>query len=95
MPNESNTKNVQCVESICREQKGICAYPRPSVGSGLVPDPTWERKCAPIVGRGLLAKKAKSNPYEKADCEMDTPIRGNSWTRAKRQSRARFKNNIR
>ena len=38
MLNESNAKNVQCVASICREQK-VCAHiPAPSVGLGLVPD---------------------------------------------------------
>ena len=33
--------------------------------SGTRPDPTGEGICAPIVGRDLLAKKAKRNLYEK------------------------------
>jgi len=38
MLNQSNAKNVQCVASICREQK-VCVHTPAPVGSGcLVPD---------------------------------------------------------
>ena len=37
MLNESNARNVQCIASICREQK-VCAHIPAPVGSSLVPD---------------------------------------------------------
>ena len=50
MLNESNAKNVQCVASICREQK-VCAHISAPIGSGLVSD----RKGA---GEGYLTQRS-------------------------------------